>query len=186
MANAQNLKPKTEECSKAINTCLSNYHCELMPEQVPVDGDDSEEISNFNRFVSRIINNIAKSIPQGEKAAVRSLNIKTENGAPEVAGLDRNGMPVVNSEPLVDVIQEAEFVRVVTELRGASKEDIVITARPEEVNVSFSNSAASYSRTIDMPCLVDAGESHAVFKNGILEISLKRIRTASAQTINIR
>lgn len=138
--------------------------------------DDNEEVNNFSRFVSRIISGIAADTG----GSVRSLTAHVDGDG--VAGGAADG----EGEPLVEVMKEGDSVRLVMELRGASRKDISVLARPEEVCVSFSNEKSSYSRTVAMPCAIDAGASRATFRNGVLEIILARMRGGRAVGIEVR
>ncbi len=138
--------------------------------------DDSEEVNNFNRFVSKIISGLTKPSAESEVCSVSAR--AGSGGAGPVSG---DGM----DEPLVEMVKELDLVRVIIELKGVGREEIRLFARPEELSVMLSNNVHSYSHKIPMPCLVDAARSHATFKNGVLEVVLARARTERAERIAI-
>ncbi len=138
--------------------------------------DDNEEVNNFNRFVSRILSGITRTVGESEVCSF-SPNSGNYGISPSMAES--------RDEPIVEMMNGDDSVRVIVELRGASKDDIRVMAKPEEVRVSFSNEVSSYSRTVAMPCLVDTKQSRATFRNGVLEVVLARAHTDEAEAVKI-
>lgn len=86
---------------------------------------------------------------------------------------------IADASPLVDVIDDGNFVHVVLQMSGIRKEDIKITAKPEQISVSVHENKNSYTRTINMPCMIDAKYAEAKYNNGVLELFLKKIHSES-------
>jgi HSP20 family protein len=77
-------------------------------------------------------------------------------------------------EPMVDIITSDEELRVVAEIPGVSKEEIQIKATENMVTIQTTDPARKYYKEVDLPDAVDPGNAKSTYKNGILEITLKR------------
>ena len=75
-------------------------------------------------------------------------------------------------EPLVDVISSGDEVKVIAELPGVSKEEIKVSAT--ENSVTIQTEERKYRKDIDLPDEVDPASAKSTYKNGMLEITLKR------------
>lgn len=79
-------------------------------------------------------------------------------------------------EPLVDVINEPEQVRVVAELPGVEKSDIKTTISEDSLTISVNSQTRKYFKEIQLPANVDPDSSKASYNNGVLEIVLRKIK----------
>lgn len=76
-------------------------------------------------------------------------------------------------EPLVDVIEEEDKVRVVAEVPGVSKEEINLDVVDNKLRISTTGKIKYYKEVpLDVP--VDPDTSKATYTNGILEVTLKK------------
>jgi len=82
--------------------------------------------------------------------------------------------PVIEEvrEPIVDVVEEKDFVRVIAELAGVSKEDVKIKINEDILNLSAERGERKYAKEILLPFLVKEDPVEFSFKNGILELKL--------------
>jgi HSP20 family protein len=88
---------------------------------------------------------------------------------------DRSGPKIKEDrEPLVDVLEEDEDVVVVAELPGVEKEDIKLHAAKDNLTISVDTSNRKYYKELDLPRGVDPGSARAVYKNGVLEVRLRK------------
>ncbi len=77
-------------------------------------------------------------------------------------------------EPLVDLVSTDEEIRVVAEIPGTSKENIKVTASENDVVINTDTPEKKYHKQIDLPHAVEASSAKSTYRNGILEITLKR------------
>ncbi|MEJ5293269.1 MAG: archaeal heat shock protein Hsp20 [Candidatus Methanosuratincola sp.] len=75
-------------------------------------------------------------------------------------------------EPLVDIIEGENDVRVVAELPGVEKEDIKVYATEKTITIDVSGKERSYYKELELPVEVDPSNSRSNYKNGILEVIL--------------
>jgi len=82
--------------------------------------------------------------------------------------------PVVEEvrEPIVDVLKEKNFIRVITELPGVSKEDVKIKIDKDILNLSAERGERKYAKEILLPFSAKENPEEYSFNNGILELKL--------------
>jgi HSP20 family protein len=78
-------------------------------------------------------------------------------------------------EPLTDVIEEDDRVRVVVELPGVEKEDILLDTTEDTLSVEVDTPNRRFSRKLDLSCCVDPESAKATYNNGVLEVCLARV-----------
>jgi HSP20 family protein len=79
-------------------------------------------------------------------------------------------------EPLAEVTELQNQVKITLELPGVDKNDIRINAYEDKVEVTAEsrNNKKKYSKTLDLLIGTDINSAHSTFKNGILEITFDR------------
>ena len=83
-------------------------------------------------------------------------------------------------EPLVDVIQEPEQVKIITELPGVEKEDIQLFASERSLTIDVTNPDHRYHKELELPFEVDDESATSTYRNGVLETVIKRKRDRSS------
>jgi len=102
----------------------------------------------------------------GGKPVVETFgNIKREKEGPVIEEV---------REPIVDVLKEENFIRVITELPGVSKEDVKIKIDKDILNLSAERGERKYAKEILLPFPVKEDPVEFSFKNGILELKLEK------------
>lgn len=93
-------------------------------------------------------------------------------------GLQRGLKPSLDlresREPLVDVFEEDDEVKVIAELPGVEKEDIKLYATEDKMTISVETPERKYYKELDLPAEVDYHTARTLYKNGILEVVLKK------------
>ncbi len=85
--------------------------------------------------------------------------------------------PIIQEEvePLTDVIEEEDKIKVVMDLPGVNKEDIRIRVSEDGKKVIVSaTDDRKYYKEIDLPAIVDPSKSKATYRNGVLTIELEK------------
>jgi HSP20 family protein len=85
---------------------------------------------------------------------------------------DRSGF--VGREPMTDLIECDNSISVTIELPGLEKDDIDLRATPDTLTVTIDTPERKYRKEFDLPCEVKPNNIKATYKNGILDITLKR------------
>ncbi len=88
-------------------------------------------------------------------------------------------------EPLVDAILQDDAVKIVAELPGVEKSDIVLECDGRNLTVKVNTDRRRYYKELELPAEVDPNTSKATYKNGVLELVLTR-KTPGAKPKQIR
>ncbi len=88
-------------------------------------------------------------------------------------------------EPLVDVYEENDIVKVVAEVPGVEKKDINLNASERKLVISVDNPKRKYYKEVDLPAEVDPQSAKASYKNGVLEVILKKAGKDKGVKVNI-
>ncbi|MEW6070293.1 MAG: archaeal heat shock protein Hsp20 [Candidatus Thermoplasmatota archaeon] len=92
----------------------------------------------------------------------------------EFGSTPKKGLEIAEREPLTDVLESEEEVTVTVELPGVEKEDINLTATEEELTIDVDTAKRKYHRDIKLPCKVLPDTTSATYKNGVLDVVMKR------------
>jgi HSP20 family protein len=153
--------------------------------------DIYEEFERMNRMIEDIIRRSFRFEPErmfegmepGEsKVYTYGFSIRIgPNGKPVIREFGnifpgRYG-PEVKSEiePLVDVIEKDDEIVVVAELPGVEKEQIEINATEKSLMINVNAPNRRYRKELELPSTIDPKSSKATYKNGVLEVRLKKV-----------
>ena len=90
-------------------------------------------------------------------------------------------------EPLVDVIQEPDQVKVIAELPGVEKDDIQLFATERTLTLDVTSPDHRYHKELELPFEVDEDSASSTYRNGVLETIMKRKRErGSSRSIKIQ
>ena len=82
-------------------------------------------------------------------------------------------------KPLIDIFQENNWITIVAEIAGFNKESFKINVKDQKITLSAKSKERRYYKSLNLPKVVIPSDIHTTFKNGVLEIKLKKaeIRT---------
>jgi len=83
-------------------------------------------------------------------------------------------------EPLIDIFQNGENVMVVAELKGFRKENIKVHVEQRRLVISANAHGRSYHKILSLPKAVVPESMRMTYKNGVVEIILKKAMEAKA------
>ena len=78
-------------------------------------------------------------------------------------------------EPMVDVFDEKDHILVVAELPGVLEESIKLDLKGDILILEAGDEKRKYSKEILLPAKVDFEEREVSFKNGVLEVKMKKL-----------
>jgi HSP20 family protein len=109
--------------------------------------------------------------------------------------------PFEGRMPTVDVIDRDKEIYVRAEIPGVDKKDLDISVTEDSVSIKGSvkheekeekgeyyrheTSSGSFSRTMALPCDVDSSKAKATFKDGVLEMTLPKVKESSRKKISV-
>ena len=88
-------------------------------------------------------------------------------------------------EPLVDIIEEDNKIRIIAEMPGVEKEQIKIELVNAKLQISVEGDK-KYFKSIDLPAKVDPEQTKASYKNGILEVTLSKTKPVAKSGKHIK
>jgi len=86
-------------------------------------------------------------------------------------------------EPLVDVMETDNEVKVIAELPGVEKKDIKLYGTKDTLTISVDTPERKYYKKVKLPCRVDNKSAKASYKNGVLEVTLKKEKEPEGEPI---
>jgi HSP20 family protein len=78
-------------------------------------------------------------------------------------------------KPLIDVIEENDEIAVFAEFAGFSKENLRINVKDQRLTLSARTSERKYYKSLNLPKRVIPNTMCTMYKNGVLEIRLKKL-----------
>ena len=86
------------------------------------------------------------------------------------------GKPTISEEyePLADIIEGDEEVTVTVEIPGVEKEDIDLNVTEDTIEITVDNPKREYHELLNLPCGVKPKTMKATYKNGVLDVVVKR------------
>ena len=77
-------------------------------------------------------------------------------------------------EPITDVFDEKDEIRVYAEMPGVSQEDIKLDLKEDILDISVQSGERKYHKEVLLPAKVLVENLSSFYKNGILEIKIKK------------
>ncbi len=121
---------------------------------------------------------------------LRRLHREIDRMISEMLGRMGRVEPTLIREPVVDLVDEGDHFLLVVELPGVNKEDVELYVNRDSVTIRAERKGgiekrgdryyvrervySSFYRTIPLPEPVIPEETRATFKNGVLEVTLKK------------
>jgi len=78
-------------------------------------------------------------------------------------------------EPIIDVFDEKDEIRVYAEMPGVSQEDIKLDLREDILDISAQSGDRKYHKEVLLPAKVKPETLESSYKNGIFEVKIKKI-----------
>ncbi|MEM2419555.1 MAG: Hsp20/alpha crystallin family protein [Candidatus Bathyarchaeia archaeon] len=83
-------------------------------------------------------------------------------------------------KPLLDVFNEEDCIVIVAELKGFKRENIKVNVENQQLTLSAKFQNRRYYKRLNLPDVVIPESMHTTYKNGVLEIRLKKATKESA------
>ncbi len=164
----------------------------------PFDKELEDYFAEMDRYFEEAFRDIQENVP---KDLIRERDLpgggKVREMGPFVYGysvtVGPDGKPVVREfgnikpsprgrepielsekrEPLVDVFDEKDLIKIIAELPGVDKENINLHLEDKSLVISV-EAPRKYYKRVELPTEVDADSIKASYRNGILEITIKK------------
>ncbi|UCE73725.1 MAG: Hsp20/alpha crystallin family protein [Methanomassiliicoccales archaeon] len=84
---------------------------------------------------------------------------------------------IAEREPMTDVIESKDSISITLEIPGVGKDEIELTVEEDKVSINVDTPERRYFKEIPLKIKVDPKTSKATYKNGVLDIILKKVPT---------
>jgi HSP20 family molecular chaperone IbpA len=123
------------------------------------------------------IKELSDSKPKATRKTQRLKTMPTHpNFRPSRSYAKRN---IAEQKPLIDIFQENNYVTIVAEIVGFNKETLKINVKDQKITLSAKSKDRRYYKSLNLPTAVIPDATHTKFKNGVLEIRLKKAITTT-------
>lgn len=146
--------------------------------------EDLVQKGNLTEDIEKILEDLGNNSPfvagfsykrgDGKSYIEQFGDLMKQFGFDNVASKINESNAAKDRAPIVDIIEENESIRVIIEMPGVEKRDIDLHSRETILKIKANSRNRRYKKDIFLPCPVIPTSSKAVFKNGVLEITLKR------------
>ncbi|MCS7110961.1 MAG: Hsp20/alpha crystallin family protein [Ignisphaera sp.] len=131
-----------------------------------------DELRSMDRLNKPILYGFRIEIgPDGVPRIYEFGNVRrSERGRPRIVVSDER-------EPLTDIYEEDDKIRIVAEMPGVDENKIKVEAIDDRrIVIEASDHDRKYRKEVDLPAEVDIETAEAVYKNGVLEIKIRKRR----------
>lgn len=94
-------------------------------------------------------------------------------------GKENEKYEIAEREPLTDVMESKDSISITLEIPGVEKDEIELRVEEDKVSINVDTSHRKYYKEIPLKGRVDPKTSKATYKNGVLDIILKKLQTKS-------
>jgi HSP20 family protein len=77
-------------------------------------------------------------------------------------------------KPLIDIFQEQHWITIVAQIAGFNQETVKINVKDQKLTLSAKAKDRRYYKTLNLPKIVIPNIARTTYKNGVLEIKLKK------------
>ena len=148
---------------------------DLQREQTLPDGT---KVKSFGPFVYGYSVTVG---PDGKPKVREFGNFKAETrlGKPQMEVKEER-------EPLTDVVDAGETVKVIIELPGVEKDDIKLSGTDDKLTISVETSERKYFKEVQMPAKVEVKKATSTYKNGVLDVTIPKKKQEKTKTTEIK
>jgi HSP20 family protein len=148
-----------------------------------MDDEFERMFIEMQRMMERMFQGMSSDSLEPGKSYVHGFNIRVgPDGKPNIEEFGNNrlktpeGKPSISDErgPLTDIIEGDEDVSITLEVPGVEREDIDLKVKERNLEINVDSPYQKYHKVIDLPCNVLPNTTQATYKNGVLDISIKR------------
>ena len=77
-------------------------------------------------------------------------------------------------KPLIDIFQESSWITIVAEIAGFNRETLKIDVKDQKLTLSARAKDRRFYKSLNLPKVVIPNVMHTTYKNGVLEIKLRK------------
>lgn len=148
-----------------------------------MDDEFERMFIEMQQMMKRMFQGMSPESLEPGKSYIHGFNIRVgPDGKPRIQEFGNNrlktteGKPSISEErePLTDIIEGDEDVSITLEVPGVEREDIDLKVTARNLEIKVDSPYQKYHKIIDLPCDVVPNSTRATYKNGVLDIVIKR------------
>lgn len=155
--------------------------------------DELERLGDLiDETMQKAFKNSSKDGPKKHNR-FKSYSVKIDpDGKPRIRKYDNRQPPQTESEiiddqePLVDIIEEKDTVLILAALPGVNKDDINLRLTENNLTFSVDSTDFEWYDELKLPTRVNPKEARASYKNGVLEIKVKKLTSFGTGRISLK
>lgn len=121
------------------------------------------------------LNSSEKSSARNRSKTLRVKNLRTTNAYSQKQWHSKNRENKWEEpKPLIDIFQENNWVTIIAQVAGFNKETLKINVTDQKLTLSAKTKDRRYYKSLNLPKVVIPNVMHTTYKNGVLEIKLKK------------
>ena len=79
----------------------------------------------------------------------------------------------------IDIFQDSKNITIIAEIAGFNRDALKINVKDQKITLSAKSKERRFYKSLNLPKVVIPDETHTKFKNGVLEIKLKKAQSTS-------
>lgn len=123
---------------------------------------------------------IRKSAATKPIGSLKISKPKKETSLKEVPILPTVGS-IEQREPIVDIFEEGDDIRVMAELPGVEENEIILSIEDDTLTISTNTTPRKYYKRMELPNPVKNNAVESSYRNGILEVRLKKAKNTKKE-----
>ncbi|MCL1970957.1 MAG: Hsp20/alpha crystallin family protein [Candidatus Bathyarchaeota archaeon] len=125
---------------------------------------------DFNDDIEKIVKNQSKILRVEHSKPIKTVRYNQRFRSANGFSKRKFG----DLKPLIDVFQENNWITIIAEIAGFNKESFKINVKDQKITLSAKSKERRYYKSLNLPKVVIPNDIHTTFKNGVLEIKLKK------------
>jgi HSP20 family protein len=124
----------------------------------------------------RVSSHPIKGTPATHHASTLKISRPNRETPKTQAPLPSTTGTIDGREPIVDVFEEEDCVRVIAELHGVEESEISLKVTDNALTISTDTSARKYYKEVELPTPIKEEITESSYRNGILEVKLVKTK----------
>ena len=133
--------------------------------EINKEGNINFDLGNIKKGATGVYGFSIKTAASGEPVVESFGNIRNTPKGPTVEE---------EREPITDVFDEKDDIKIYVEMPGVSKEDIKLDLKEDLLDISAKNNKRNYRKELLLASKVNSQTLEWDYKNGILEIKIEK------------
>ena len=135
--------------------------------------DPQDMFREMDELFTHLYARMTRDFTAGEPQVFGYHMIIQQDGETPAMPCSKHTQIRANSEPIVEIHRIGDEVKVITELPGTTMDAIELSLLGSTLTIVADGGSLQYHTYADLPP-VDSGSMQTSFKNGVLEVTLKR------------